>query len=290
MARTAFDEQLALLAKLTVLVKTVEPLKENPAVMPTTQLVDIIGQLERPTQKLPYADDDELHLELVRTLELHGEGLRPYADDVEYQPGDLVLASDRSAWIVVAVRDDGRIKELAGATTSKRRRVPVLWWRPTSAARRWVSKDTAPAYNDVDKALVHLIRLWGESTSDRRDIHTPVGFFLEIADAPGLKVLRGALNEFADHEDVAQFCQSRGGLTTLAGGARLTPGDVVCFRKGKAWGVVTRQGNGGSIGDILVGGMRAKGTLGERATTVKLLRDVSGEVVDALWRPARKAS
>jgi hypothetical protein len=281
--------QLEIFQAFDELMEVVKPALEAPATAEIDTLGRTMEMLAHPARYDENLDASELEFELLRTFELHGEGLRPFSPDAPAQKSDVLIASDRSLWVVTAVDPEGRIIETTGAPRSGGKREIVYSWRPSTAPRQWLhpGQSAAPAYRGLEEAMVHLVRLWGEQWREGRDFSQPAGLFLEILEAPGLKLRAGDLGEYAENAEIAEFCERRGGLRPFASGSSPAAGDVVRLADRKLWGLVTRTTpDGAGAIDLLVCGLPRKGPLGEAREVVQIIRDYAPSSLDRFWRPS----
>jgi hypothetical protein len=291
MTESALGNQLALLQMLGDISVAADAVAHDPTLDRLNAVTEMISGLQYPVRAIEFADDDEQQMELLRTLEIHGEGLRPRRpDDKGFQPNDLLIAQDRTIWMVVAVDKDGAITKLAGSTEAKKPDAQSVQftWRPDKHARVWLrqGETVAPGYADINKAFLYLVRLWGDKTVGGDDLTTPIGFFRTVVSAPGVSVGGNELETFAELDDVVSFCNARGGLADANDSAKATTGDLVLMNQGKIWGLVTRTSPDGAIEDVLAGGMPGTGDLKVPPGAVKLVRGVQG--IEKIWRPTNK--
>lgn len=289
---TQLGDQMALLQTLNDLGQAMDTYSRDPSMDCMNGVCEVMAGLAHPMRTIEFADDNDLQLELLRTLEIHGDGLRPYpGTGFQFQVRDILIAPNRALWMVLAVDKDGKVVQITGSspTTNTTPNTMQLMWRPTSQARAWLrpGETAAPAYSDLNQAMAYLVRLWGDQQSGSgRDLTTPTGFFLELMHAPGLKIDSGALDESAAAADVLAFCKLKGaGLRPFTSATKIVPGDLILM-KSKTWALVTRTGGDGSPVDLLVGGSSGAGDLGIGDKAVKLVRGVNVAGLDQVWRPA----
>jgi hypothetical protein len=275
-------------AVIVEVLEALQPLRESDGLRHMQALSDAISRMADPPRFDELMDDYEMQMELLRAFEVHGEGLRSFSVEHVAVPGEVLIGSDRSVWIVSAVDDDGRITEIAGATASRKAREIALVWRVDSSPRRWLAAEQvpAPAYSDVGRALTHITRTWGEHWREGRNLVEPAGLLLELFGAPGLKLRAGKLTENADDAAILAFTQARGGTIAFEPGI-VVPGDVVRLSADRRWGVITRVD--GEQADIVVGGGRRAGPLGEPRDTVQLRRGQPLTSADLIWKPQARS-
>jgi hypothetical protein len=295
-ANTAVQNQLALIQKLQELAQAVDAVIQDPTLDRIKTLADLIGNLEHPPRAIEFASDEDQQMELLRTLEIHGDGLRPCLPDaLGFQTGDLLITQKRALWLVVAVDENGKIMNLTGASKAAEPNAKNVkfMWRPDKHARAWLRKDqkAASGYLDLNKALADLVRLWGNETSDEGfDLTTSIGFFRAVVNTSGVSVDGGELSEFAEPGDVNAFCGERGGLIVARPPVSATPGDMVLMNGSKNWGLVTRTSETGAVEDVLTAGLPRIGDLQVSAKAVKLVRGVDPPQIGKIWRPASKSA
>lgn len=254
-------------------------------------LGELIRGLAWPIRTIEYADNQEQLMEMIRTFELHGDGWLPFAaEGYRFKKGDLLVTSDRSLCIVTEVNDKGKVSAIAG--DSQRKSVVdgkfELIWSPLKSARKWLTPGStaAPAYTDMEAALVYLIRQWGNTQSDNgRDIRTSVGFFCDVLRAPGLKLDMGDIDEYSSASELLAFCAERG-LLPIDDRNLPTVGDFALFKK-KTWAIVTRVVAPDSF-DVLLPSQPKKGTLSETVSALRLVRHIPVDLFSHFWRPAGK--
>jgi hypothetical protein len=290
-APTELTDQMALLQTLSDIKGAMDTFTSDPSLDCMNGVCDVLANLAYPMREIEFADNDDKQVELLRTLELHGDGLRPCAAGFKFQPRDLLIAQDRTMWVVTTVDDEGKIQQISGSAQPKSQKSQDMqfMWRPAKQARIWLrpGETAAPGYVDLDQAMAYLVRLWGEEKSDDgRDLTTPTGFFAEFLHAPGVKIDGGDLDELAETDDVITFCNGKGaGLRLYARDTKTVPGDLL-WMKSKAWALVTRTADDGSPVDALVGGLAGDGDLGIGGNAVKLVRGVAVDGIDRVWHPA----
>jgi hypothetical protein len=283
--------QTELMNAYAALAEAMQPVMADHVLAPVNALGEIMAGLAHPPRIDDLMDADEVQFELLRTFELHGDGLHPFDPKVPASVGDVLVGADRSVWIVSSTDDQGRITGVAGSASSSRERDIILTWRPVSAARAWLQKGqvAAPVYTDLDAALLHLVRLWGFAEFEHRDVTSAPGLFLEVLSAPGMSLTPGDLNMISEDTDLTDFCAERGGLQPFTAETAIAPGDFVRVGQRKIWALVLRAplaGNGPL--DLLAGGFPGAGPVGERPSALRCLRDYSPSPLDTWWRPAKK--
>lgn len=251
-----------------------------------------MADLARPPQIDDLMDADQVAQELLRTLEMHGDGLLPFDPAAEAQTGDFLIGNDRSIWLVTGVDEKGQITHIAGSAGSdKSKRDIVLVWRPNPAARNWLQpgQTAAPGYDNLDKALGHLTGLWGYREFDGYELSATPGLFLQVLGAPGLDLKADDLNSISEDADLSAYCADRGGLHAFEGEAMPVPGDIVRLGERERWGLVLRSpAKGPGVLDLLVGDERRKGPVGEPANALQIVRGYTATALDSWWRPATK--
>jgi hypothetical protein len=291
----ALKSQRDLLELMHQLTELAPSFAADPSLERMNWLGEMLSGLEHPMRVIEFADDNDRAMELLRTLEIHGLGWVPFqARDFRFEKGDLLITATRSLGIVTAVNEKGEIEQVAASPGSKTIAAGdfVLTWRPVKQARRWLrpTEQAAPGYTDLDRALVYLVRQWGNTQSDNGvNVTTGVGFFLDVIRAPGLKLDPGDLAEYSDPADVLSFCRDRAdGLQPFTVESPVVPGDVLRLKTGKAWAVVTRRSEK-KILDALVGGLAGAPSLGEPKGAVRLVRAMPPDAIAEFWKPGKRS-
>jgi hypothetical protein len=286
---TSLQNQLDLIQMAAEVSRAAQVLASDPQLEQMNRLGEILQGLAYPVRKIEFADQREQTMEMIRTFELHGAGWFPFSDHgLAFKTGDLLVTNDLSLCFVTAVDDRGHIQGVAG--DGDRKTVAegqfALVWSPETTARRWLAEGAAaPAYRDLDAAMLYLVRQWGNKQSDNgRDISSVIGFFIDALGAPGVKIDLGDLNEYSTDEEIMQYCAARG-MAAIAPSYEPAVGDFLLFKK-KTWAIVSRPGK---LVDLLLPAQKGKGPLGEPPGALRLARQVALEEFTQVWRPAGKA-
>lgn len=266
----------------------------EPSLARLNSLSETLQGLEHPMRALDYADEEDRSMELLRALEVHGDGLVPFSSTgTVFQANDVLITAARNLALVTRVNENGEILEIAGSAKGKAMIAGefVLAWRPERQARAWLApgEEAAIAYSDLGRAMLYMIRQWGNKQSDAgHDVTTGVGFFVDAVNAPGLDLDARELHSFSGPADVLAYCAERGeGLQTYAPDTTLVPGDLVLLNKRGAWGVITRRSADDRI-EALVGGLAGKGQLREPTGAARMVRGLAVEDIRKIWRPDKK--
>lgn len=286
--RKRVREQQRTETEIVEVVQALGPLRESDGFRHLQMLSEAMPRLAHPPQFDELMDDYDMQMELLSTFEVHGGGLRPFIAEHVAVPGEVLIGSDRSVWIVSAVDEDGQITETVGATASRKARDIAFAWQVEVSQRRWLNADQepAPAYSDIGKALTYIVRTWGKTWREGRNLAEPAGLLLELLDAPGLSMSAGKLTELADDETIIAFTQERGGTVGFRPGIAV-PGDVVRLSANRLWGVITRIY--AEQADVVVGGGMGVGPLGEPSDAVQIRRGQRLTSTDMIWKPQARS-
>lgn len=263
--------------------------QNSPAFTALSSLAAIMGSLAYPPRVDDLADPFDVDMELLRTLEMHGEGLRPFDDAASALVGDVLIGTDRSVWIVASTDAKGHITGMSGAPRRPRPGAIALTWRPSRAERVWLQpgQQAAPGYRDLSQAMRHIVRLWGTANGERGIAATQL--LIDILAAPGTAVMPGDLDAFFDDAELVAFCEKRGGMSKYSAGA-VTAGDVLRLAGPARWAIVTRASRPDAAPvDLLVPGFRP-GTVAEPRQTRQVVRGYVPTSADQFWRPAQPSS
>lgn len=261
-------------------------------------LEKVIPQTEPPTA-----------VTLARRAELHGEGLRPYAE-TEQTPhpaavGDLLVGRETTVWMVTHVDAEGRVAAATGRVvglkpgmTVKDLEVPkeelAYHWSPTAEPRVFASGDTAsPGYADLESTLRELIGLWGAEEvpgAQGPDLRTVGGFLHQLLTVAGLADGDTPLQGSESLEGALAYLDTHGaGLVPyVPGQVRVRVGEVLVPFHRNTLALVTRVNARGEPVDVLTGGTHEPGRIGESPGAVKMNHGVDPADFHFRWVPSPK--
>lgn len=246
-------------------------------------LADTVARFEVPVEADPDAEPREGLMALLRAFDRHGEGLTPYSAARRFAPGEVIVDSAPTVWLVDAVDEEGHPTGLIGGVPHADAQ-PTLVWLPAAAARVWVKDGQQPgtAYRDGEQALRSLAGLWGLSESETRYFKRPEALFWQLTETPGVRFGRAGLEDDAGLKEIRVWLATRG--ASSLGETALQPGDLVDSPICQGLGLVLAVATEGC--DILYIEARAKGPLGEPKGTARILRRAVLPADTILWRPA----
>ena len=245
-------------------------------------LGQVIAGFAHPLDPGEYAEAEEGSMALLRGFERHGEGLRPYKPGDPVEEADVLIAGDRSVWIVDRLDEEGAVKSVVGGTASPKGE-PLLRWRPSSQGRRWImpGQEPGPAYKDAERVLDALTALWGLSESETRFFKRPEALFWQLTETPGVSFSRRGLDDESDEPTVREWLIGRG--AAIIGDALPVPGDLFWDPARPGFGIVLRE-EGGSI-DYLAVERTRRGPVGEAKGAAQIARATPVPKQAMFWRP-----
>ena len=219
-----------------------------------------------PSGRLPSASMAQpTPVDMLRLMELHGEGLRRYTGvEDPSREGNLLVDRTGNLWMATEVDKKGRIvramgrvdvtkKPASGAPPPQIPREEVRFqWDPHEEAR--VFGDPHPSYGDVNATLTEIVGWWGlEKDPLGQELNSPGGFFAAALRASGLAALHLPLPKDATLRDIRGYAMSHGdGLVPWRpGDTGVVPGDWVLLQHGQTWGLVTRVSDDEAPVDIV---------------------------------------
>ncbi|MDV3455895.1 hypothetical protein RZN05_02780 [Sphingomonas sp. HF-S4] len=236
---------------------------------------------------------DTTVFELLRTAELHGEGLRAIGYGVpDAKQGDLLIDSKPLPWLVTD-SEKGVVRQilaaLQGHDTESTPGPARYLWTPASKTRVWHRRIVEGGIPDLKSAMINIIRLWGEEkTANAGDFDDLPDFVDQLVEAWGLdaRSFAGmAWREDRTDRAVLAYCHTHGdGLQTRPADFEPQPGDLMRFAKPDHWAVVTSLPKAPMLSAIGTGG--DAGPVGEPLRAAKLLYGEALGTPQALWAPS----
>ncbi len=281
-------------AKYRAAVKTVETMRAASTHFAAFRASGSLGRIETVAGVIagfaqPFRTDEltepaEGAMELIRAFERHGEGLRPFSAGEAAAVGDVLVAADRTIWIVDRVAATGKIEALVGGRVGSKAPV-VLRWKPSSEARRWLApgQKAGAAYRDPDAALAQLAGQWDRSESETRYFTRPEALFWQLTETRGLSFSRKGLDDEADEKTVRAWLRTRD-ATPAGSEPNPMPGDLFWLDRVKGFSLVLRVD--GERVDALFINRGGRGPLGEAKGTAQIARAITIPPDAMMWRPA----
>jgi hypothetical protein len=240
-------------------------------------------------------------LEMLRTLELHGDGWKLYeGKEQPVEKGDLVADAAQQTWMISVTDEQKKLQQVAGGFTYRKGMKPEdlvkdhayfkLTWSPSSEKRNWLpnAQKASPYYKDLDAVFTHMIRLWGEQKAESgRMMNSCKGFLHEWLHTAEIWNASYPFSTEPGMREVMNYLESHGkGLQVLEPSVAVAPGDLLIPFHRSSVAMITRTDKEKQTVDILESGTFDKGMLGEPADTARMRYGIPLSEFQYYWAPS----
>lgn len=256
---------------------------------------EIMAKLAVPVRQNPTP------LEMLRTLELHGDGWKLYeGKEQPVEKGDLVADAAQQTWMISVTDEQKKLQQVAGGFTYRKGMKPEelvkehthfkLTWSPASEKRDWLSggQKASPHYKDLDAVFTHMIRLWGEQKAESgRMMNSCKEFLHEWLHTAEMWNTSYPFSTEPDIREAMNYLESHGkGLQVLEPSIIVAPGDLLIPYHCSSVGMVTRVNKDNKTIDMLESGTFDKGMLGEAAEAARMRYGIPLSEFQYYWAPS----
>lgn len=257
---------------------------------------EIMASLAIPVRQNPSP------LELLRTLELHGNGLQLYTGKEQtVEKGDLIADARQQTWMISSTDEQHRLKKVSGGFSYQKGMKPEdlvkehtyfkLIWSPCAGKRHWLpgGQQASVHYKDPDAVFTHMIRLWGENKApvSGRRMSSAKEFLQEWLETAGIWDTTFPFSANPGLRETLNYLESHGNGLQVFDPSRilLAPGDLLIPYHRSSLALVTRANQEKQLADVLESGTYNKGPLGEPADTARMRYQVPFAEFQYYWSP-----